>query len=57
MSSTGALSGFVLLGDGTFMIDAFLTAFLTLVAPAEVFRFFLATGGGIFFLRVLIGIL
>jgi hypothetical protein len=39
------------------MIDAFVAAFLTLAALAEVFRFFLRPGVGIFFLRVSIGIL
>jgi len=51
------LSGFVLLGGGIFMIDAFLAAFLTLVVLTEVFRSFLAPGVEIFFLHVLIGIL
>jgi hypothetical protein len=47
----------MLMGGDTFMIDAFLATFLTLVALAEVFRFFLAPGVGIFFLRVSIVIL
>jgi hypothetical protein len=38
------LSGFVLLGGGTVMIDAFLVGFLTLAARAEVFLFFFAPG-------------
>ena len=47
----------MLLGGGTVMIDAFLAGFLTLAACADVFRYFLATGVGFFFLRVSIGIL
>ena len=55
LSSTGALSRFVLLGSGTFMIAAFLAGFLTSAVHAEVYRFFLAPGVG-FFLRVSIDI-
>ena len=44
LSSISALSGFVLLGNGTVMIDAFLAGFLVLVACTEVVRFFLALG-------------